>query len=123
MVKMFFRWAAGFCRDENPTGPGFGPGPKTLIFLNFKNPEPGPKPECDFPETLNPNPNPKFKNLGPAENPVQFFFIKLKLENKIRVQKSSVPHSSIFKFDSNFLPKIGQKDSFLWGRNFFLFRT
>ncbi len=57
-------------RDENPTGPGFGPGPKTLIFLNFKNPEPGPKPECDFPETLNPNPNPNFKNLGPAENPV-----------------------------------------------------
>ncbi len=63
-----------FSRDENPTGPGFGPGPKTLIFLNFKNPEPGPKPECDFPETLNPNPNPKFKNLGPAENPVQFFY-------------------------------------------------
>ncbi len=61
-------------RDKNPTGPGFGPGPKTLIFLNFKNPEPGPKPECDFPETLNPNPNPKFKNLGPAENPVQFFY-------------------------------------------------
>jgi hypothetical protein len=61
-------------RDENPTGPGFGPGPKTLIFLNFKNPEPGPKPECDFPETLNPNPNPNFKNLGPAENLVQFFY-------------------------------------------------
>jgi hypothetical protein len=59
-------------RDENPTGPGFGHGPKTLIFLNFKNPEPGPKPECDLPETL--NPNPKLKNLGPAENPVQFFY-------------------------------------------------
>jgi hypothetical protein len=29
-------------RDENPTGPGFGPGPKTLIFLNFKNPDPNP---------------------------------------------------------------------------------
>jgi hypothetical protein len=36
-----------FSRDENPTGPGFGVGPKTLIFGNFKNPEPGPdsKPE------------------------------------------------------------------------------
>ncbi len=45
-----------------------------VVFWNFENPEPGPKPECDFPETLSPNPNPKFKNLGPAENPVQFFY-------------------------------------------------
>jgi hypothetical protein len=73
-LLIFFHTIQEKTRDENPTGPGFGAGPKTLIFLNFKNPEHGPKHECDFPETLNPNPNPKFKNLGPAENPVQFFY-------------------------------------------------
>ncbi len=74
-------------RDENPTEPGSGPGPKTLIFGNFKNPERGPKPEYDYLKTLNPNSNPKFKFFGPAENPVNFF-CKTKIGEKTRKQKS-----------------------------------
>jgi hypothetical protein len=84
-------------RDENPTGLGIGPGPKTLIFGNFKNPEPGPEPEYDFLETL----NPKFKHLGPAENPVKFI-VKLKLENKTRKQKVQYHTCAHFLIEDSF---------------------
>jgi hypothetical protein len=115
------RHSKALIRDENPTGPGFGPGPKTLIFFKFQEPGTRTQTRVWFSGNPKPEPEPKVQKSWTRRKPSAVFFYKTKTgKNKIRVQKSSVPHSSIFKFDSNFLPKIGQKDSFLWGPKFFL---